>query len=176
MANLVYIATSIDGFIATKNNGLEWLERVENPSGSDFGYGAFMESIDALVMGRNTYDVVKEFEPWPYSKPVFVLTHRPLDKVPQGVNLERIEGSAQSIVTQLKEHGHVKLYIDGGQTINFFLEADLIDEMIISTVPVLLGNGIRLFRESSRVMQDFSINSVKSYDNALIKVHYLRKN
>ena len=140
----VFIATSLDGFIARPDGGLDWLpgDDVE-----EHGYDAFMASVDALVLGRNTFDVVLGFGGWHYgSKPVFVLTSRPLPAPPPaGAVLEALRGSPQEIVAQLEARGLKHVYVDGGMTVQQFLRAGLIQRLIITRIPVLLGAGIPLF-------------------------------
>lgn len=142
----VYIATSLDGFIADRDGGLDWLHAIPNPSGDDFGFAEFMAGIDALVMGRVTFETVLGFGAWPYDKPVFVvsntLTTLPASHVDRA---EIVRGTPEELVRDLVARGHARLYIDGGTTIRGFLEADLVDELIITQVPVLLGGGHPLF-------------------------------
>lgn len=147
MTNIVYIATSLDGYIAGKNNELDWLQDFPNPDGDDLGFADFMASIDALIMGRNTFEVVAGFDcDWPYNKSVFVLSNS-LKTVPSGFEdkVTLVQGELSDIVAQLNQQGLQRLYIDGGKTVQSFLQADLIDEMTITTIPVLLGEGISLF-------------------------------
>ena len=149
----VYIATSLDGFIARENGDLDWLpgsdgRGVEGDSNDDdLGYNAFMESVDVLVMGRNTYEMVLSFGRWPYgSKPVVVLSStltQLSDDVPQSVELRAC--SPTELVEELQQSGVKHLYIDGGKTVQGFLSADLIQEIIITRIPVLIGTGIPLF-------------------------------
>lgn len=144
MSNIVYIATSLDGYIAGPNNEMDWLHQVPNPDGSDFGFANFMANVDALVMGRNTFEMVLSFGvEWPYNKPVFVLSNT-LKSVPEGYQdkVFLVQGALPTVVEQLHQQGYQRLYIDGGKTVQSFLAEDLIDEMIITTIPVLLGAGI----------------------------------
>ncbi len=146
MKTSVYIATSLDGFIARPNGGLDWLG---SPSGDgeDYGYSAFMDSVDVLVMGRNTFDKVLSFGDWPYgSKPVVVLTSRSLD-IPETVSkhVETMSCSPYELVDRLAARGANHLYIDGANTIQRFLDAGLIQRLIITRIPVLIGSGIPLF-------------------------------
>lgn len=142
----VFIATSLDGFIARPDGNIDWLGE---PSGDeeDHGYEAFMASVDYLVMGRNTYEKVLSFGiPWPYTKPVIVLTNRPLEIADEmAASVEAMSGSPAEIVARLKERGASHLYIDGGKTIQDFLSAGLIQRLIITRIPILLGTGIPLF-------------------------------
>jgi dihydrofolate reductase len=145
MTGIVYIATSLDGFIARKGGGLDWLPAP--PDDDDLGFGAFFESIDALLMGRNTYDMVLSFGAWGYGDtPVFVLTHHAIDQ-PQdpAARVESMSGSPEEVVTQLSSRGLKNLYVDGGQTIQDFMQAGQIQRIIITRIPVLLGQGISLF-------------------------------
>jgi len=149
MTGIVYIATTLDGFIARKDGGLDWLPSPGEESESDSSFDTFLESVDALVMGRNTYDMVQSFGVWSYGdKPVFVLSHRPIDPPQDSVaRVEAISGTPGKIVSDLADHGLKNLYIDGGETIQEFLRAGEIHRIIITRIPVLLGEGIPLFGE-----------------------------
>lgn len=173
--NSVYLGVSLDGFIATKNGGLDWLDMVPNPQGNDMGFAAFMNRIDALIMGRATFEVVDGFEgDWPYSKPVFVLSNK-LRKLP--VKYEEkaflITGSPREILAELHGEGFRRLYVDGGHTIQQFLREDLIDEMILTQIPILLGDGIPLFGYLPKRLK-FSLQSSSVYLKQLVQSHYER--
>ena len=175
MRNFVYIATSLDGFIATNNGGIDWLMEIPNPQKSDYGYADFISQIDALVMGRKTFEKVLSFGgEWPYDKPVFVLSET-LSEIPEIVmgRVEFINGTIKDILKQLNEKGYNNLYIDGGKTIQSFLKEDLIDELIITTVPILLGDGYPLFSKLSESLK-FIHKKTDIYDNGLVKNHYSR--
>jgi dihydrofolate reductase len=145
----VFIATSLDGFIARPDGRIDWLDRANAlvPNGEDCGYAMFMSSIDALVMGRNTFEQVLAFAAWPYgTKPVHVLSTR-LTALPNGVPAT-VSLSAETparLVERLSTQGARHLYIDGGLTIQRFLRAGLIDELTITQIPILLGQGRPLF-------------------------------
>jgi dihydrofolate reductase len=146
MPNKVFIATSLDGFIAQADGDITFLDTYP-PQEEDMGYAEFISGIDALVMGRKTFEKVMSFGiEWPYSKPVFVWTQS-LQQLPENLpkNVSLISGNAESIHQKMNDAGLKNIYIDGGQTIQSFLQANLIDEITITTVPVLLGNGIALF-------------------------------
>jgi dihydrofolate reductase len=140
----VFIATSLDGFIARANGGIDWLPP---GGGEDHGYDAFIATVDALVIGRHTFETVLTFDTWPYStKPVFVLSTRPLPvPAPAGAVVERLSGDPRDIVSQLAARGVRHIHVDGGITIQRFLRAGLIQRLIITRIPVLLGDGIPLF-------------------------------
>jgi dihydrofolate reductase len=141
----VFIATSLDGFIARPDGSFDWLD--VPGANEEHGFTAFMASIDALVMGRNTFDVVAAMGEWPYGDtPVIVLTHRPLD-LPADLP-GRIEASSLApleLAGELDRRGLNRVYVDGGHTIRSFLDAGLVDRMTITTIPVLIGEGIPLF-------------------------------
>ena len=174
MANIVYIATSLDGFIATSDGGVDWLSEIPNPDQSDYGWADFMSRIDAIVVGRNTYEKVLTFDPWPYDKPVFVLSNS-LDRVADGVadRAEIVSGDLRTVIERLNKRGHRNLYVDGGKVIQSFLQEDLIDEMIITRVPVLLGGGIPLFDSLTRHLA-FSHVGTETFNDSLVKSHYTR--
>jgi dihydrofolate reductase len=174
--NSVFIASSIDGHIADKNNGLSWLDLLPEINQIDTGYNLFMSDVDALVMGRNTFETVLNFGiEWPYSKPVFVLSTT-LTSVPEHLQ-ERvflISGNPQSIVSQLHEKGFFKCYIDGGKTIQSFLKADLIDEIIVTTIPILLGGGPTLFGDLHQPLE-FKLKYQKEFLGEISQRCYVRK-
>ncbi|WP_417347388.1 dihydrofolate reductase family protein [Ferrimonas sp.] len=176
MSNILYIGTSLDNYIADSNGGLEWLTSLPNPEEEDFGFAEFMASVDALVMGRNTFETVCGFGgEWPYSKPVFVLS-RTLTTLPDSLQEKAalIQGSPQEVTRKLNDKGFQRLYIDGGQTIQSFLEADLIDEIIVSQLPVLLGGGTPLFGDLTRPLWFELLNS-EVLLGAITKHHYRRR-
>ena len=142
MKATVFVGASLDGFIARADGGLDWLPH----DAEDHGYDAFIATVDALVMGRNTYDTVLTFGTWPYAeKPVFVLSSRPLSPAPPGAVVEQMAGEPADIVSRLSGRGLGHLYVDGGITIQRFLRAGLIQRLVITRIPVLIGTGIPLF-------------------------------
>jgi len=172
MTNSVYIATSLDGYIATSNGDIEWLNNFPNPTGSDFGYHEFIDGIDAIIMGRKTFGMVSTFSPWPYNKKVFVLSHTMKEIRPDLVDqAELVSGDVKTIVKKLHKAGYHNLYIDGGKAIQSFLKKDLIDELIISKIPILLGEGIPLFSADHPMMR-FEHCSTEVFEGGLVKSHY----
>ena len=174
MTNYVYIATSLDGFIATGDGGLDWLNEIPNSEKSDFGYAEFMRGIDAIVMGRKTFEKILAFDAWPYDIPVYVLSKSKIS-TPDELDdkVEIITGNPKKVVDQLNELGHQNLYIDGGITIQGFLEEDLIDKMIITRVPVLLGEGIPLFGKLTQRLY-FKHEKTEFLNEILSKSYYTR--
>jgi dihydrofolate reductase len=162
----VFCAMSLDGYIARKDNNLDWLMGSDPDAAGgpppDSGYNEFIASVDYVVLGRNTFDVVLKMMPdrWFYSKPVVVLTHRPLDLPPIAKGkAEAAKGTPREIVAMMEKRGAKRLYIDGGQTIQEFLNAGLIDDLTIGHIPVLIGEGIPLF---GRVPKDIKLQIVSS--------------
>ncbi|MFC4994160.1 dihydrofolate reductase family protein [Rubritalea tangerina] len=175
MANFVYIAASLDGYIATEDGGVEWLDCVPNPEGSDLGFAAFMERVDALLMGRNTFEKVVSFGVWPYEKPVFVLSAS-LKQVPEGYEgkVDLVSGALAEVIGKLEGKGFKKLYVDGGKLIQSLLREDRVDRLIVSRIPVLLGSGISLFGELSEPLHWQHIKSDVLLGE-IVKSEYLRK-
>ncbi|HQR17979.1 MAG TPA: dihydrofolate reductase family protein [Gemmatimonadales bacterium] len=139
----VFVGTSLDGFIARPDGAFDFLP---TDGGEPHGYEEFMATVDALVMGRKTYETVLGFHAWPYGdRPVIVLSSRPLAPAPPGASVERMSGNPADIVAQLAARGIGHIYVDGGMTIQRFLAAGLIQRVIITRVPVLIGVGISLF-------------------------------
>jgi dihydrofolate reductase len=174
MANFIYIAASLDGYIADADGGIEWLEGIPNPDQSDFGFADFLAKIDAIVMGRKTFEKVLTFPKWPYIKPVFVMTNS-LFRIPSHLagKVSFLNREPGNIIKSLAQKGYRNLYIDGGITIQGFLKENLIDEMIITTIPVLLGNGIPLFG-SLPERQDFILCKSEIIGASVVKNHYKR--
>ena len=163
----VYIATSLDGFIARADGGLDWLSLVEAP-GEDYGFAAFLGGVDTLVLGRATYDAVLGFGQWPYvGKRCVVLTHRPLAS---RHGEEAWSGPASELASRLSEEGARRVYVDGGAVIGQFLDAGLVTELTLSVVPVLLG-GVRLFGPRDR---DVRLELVRSagFPSGLVQSEY----
>lgn len=144
MHTTVYIAMSVDGFIARKNGDVDWLGAPTPEAMEDFAQ--LMASIDCVVIGRATYEKVRSFGEWPYTKPVVVLTSRDLE-IPSDLigSVQTLSGSVREVGDELASQGFEKLYIDGGRTIRSFLNERLVDRLVLTTAPVLLGEGVPLF-------------------------------
>lgn len=145
----IFIATSLDGFIARKDGSIDWLDRINQtvPVGVDGGFADFLASVDALVMGRNTFEQVLSFNNWPYGqKTVIVLTTKPLE-IPEHLKTTVLisRESPSALLLRLEHIGIKHVYVDGGLTIQSFLKEGLINEMTITLAPVVLGEGKPLF-------------------------------
>lgn len=170
MANRVFIAASLDGYMARRDGSLDWLTRIEAPAREDYGYAAFMEAIDAVVMGRKTFESVLGLGEWPYAKPVFVLS-RTMRSAPAGVKAEIVSGEPIGLVASFRERGYENLYVDGGNAIQGFLRAGLIDQFVVTFIPVLLGAGIRLFGDLPRTVA-LAHEETKTWANGLVQIRY----
>ena len=165
----VFIATSLDGYIARQDGGLDWLPVDAEPH----GYDEFIATVDAIVIGRKTFETVLSFNAWPYGKkPVVVLSTTMSElKVPDGAVCDLMAGKPRDIVTQLAQRGMRHLYIDGGITIQRFLREGLIQRLIITHIPMLLGSGIPLFGALS---SDIRLEHVgtRSYPSGMVQSEY----
>ena len=166
----VFIATSLDGFIARPDGTFDFLSLVEQPD-EDYGFAEFFATVDALVIGRNTYETALGFPEWPYAgKRCIVLTHRE----PTSLHGEQFfAGAASGLVEQLALVGVQRVYVDGGADIRDFLAAGLIDDLTLSIVPVLLGKGIPLFGAEVPELR-LQLESSRQYLSGLVQLHYLR--
>jgi dihydrofolate reductase len=171
MSVSVFIGTSVDGFIARRNGDLDFLP----PGGGEpHGYVEFMAGIDALVIGRKTFETVLAFPAWPYGqKRVVVLSSRPinLSVVREGL-VEHMSGEPSQVVAKLAASGAHHLYVDGGITIQRFLRAGLVERLIITRVPVLIGDGIPLFGTLPRDLRLRHIVT-RHYPSGLVQSEYV---
>jgi len=165
----VFVGTSLDGFIARSDGSYDFLP----PGGGEpHGYEEFMATVDALVIGRKTYDTVLTLDGWPYGeKPVFVLSTRALTLAPVGAVVERMSEAPAQIVAHLATRGIGHIYVDGGTTIQEFLRAGLIQRLTITRVPVLIGSGIPLF---GAIPRDIALKHVatRHFASGLVQSEY----
>lgn len=173
----VFIASSLDGFIAGEDHDLSWLpEGTEEEPLEDHGYSAFMASVGALLMGRSTYDVVRGFDvDWPYGEtPVLVATRRALDEDPPGT-VQALSGSIEVLVAQaLETAGGKDVYLDGGEIVRQALDAGLVDELIVTMIPVVLGKGHPLFAGVAR-RHHFEVADCQSFSHGLVQLRLVPK-
>lgn len=171
----LFIAISLDGYIAKPNDDLSFLKLVEK-EGEDYGYAEFTKTIDTLIIGRRTYDyVLKEIGLSHYDngkRAIYVITRTERPQVGRTIFYT---GNITKLVKQLKSEKGKNIYCDGGaEVINELLKHDLVDEFIISVIPVLLGNGTRLFKDG-RPEQTLEFIEVKTFETGLTQLHYKRK-
>ncbi|HZY02229.1 MAG TPA: dihydrofolate reductase family protein [Anaeromyxobacteraceae bacterium] len=163
----VFVGMSLDGFIAGPGGALDWLKPFE---GEEHGYQAFFDAVDAVVIGRGTYDVVLGFASWPYGKKrVFVLTHHPATARHGELFLG---GAPESVVARLAADGVRRAYVDGGAVVSQFLAAGLVDDLTLTLVPVVLGDGIRLF-QAPLPTRPFRLAGARTFPSGLVQVRYL---
>ncbi len=166
----VFVGVSVDGFLARPDGSFDFLPA---GGGEEHGYEAFFASVDALVIGRGTFETVLGFAKWPYGrKPVFVLSGRPLDlsKASDGV-VEQMAGEPKDVVAKLESRGIRHVYVDGGVTIQRFLRAGLIQRMVVTRVPVLIGAGIPLFGPLDRDIRLEHLGT-RQYESGLVTSEY----
>lgn len=164
---------SVDGFIAKQEGDISFLSQVEK-EGEDYGYSRFLESIDTIILGRKTYDKILSMGiEWPYgSRVVYVLTRSPK---PNSGRLHFYSGDLSDLMLNLKCKEGKHIYCDGGaETIHQLLIDDLIDEMIISIIPIMLGDGIPLFKGEFKEKK-FKLEGAESFEKGLVQVHYIRE-
>jgi dihydrofolate reductase len=170
----VFIATSLDGFIARANGDLDWLTGAESgATEQDYGYQEFINTVDTIVLGRNTFELVLTFDTWPYSgKKVVVLSSKP-NAIPPHLTdyVEWLSLPPQHLVERLTAQGATHLYVDGGKTIQGFLNAGLIDELTITRVPVLIGTGVPLFGPLNRDIRLTHI-ATRQFENGFVQSNY----
>lgn len=173
MSNKVFIATSLDGYISTKDGDITWLTDFPNPKNSDGGFSKFIEGVDAIVMGRNSYEKVLSFDcEWPYTKKVFVLSNNLKQPEPSlNEKVEIIRGGLNEVVKSLNSKGYKNLYVDGGNVIQGFMKLGLIDELTITQIPIILGEGIPLF--SKLPLTRLKHLNTEVFDNGMVQNHYI---
>lgn len=175
----VFIAASLDGLIARPDGSLDWLMQAQAtaPAGEDFGYAGFMAGIDALVMGRKTFETVLGFDPWPYGeRPVWVLSRRPALHIPTRLqpSVQHSRTSVDELLNQLAQHGMRRVYLDGGELIQACLYEDLVDRITVTTVPLLLGQGRRLWGPLPADRR-WTLEGSRHWDCGLVQSCYARR-
>ena len=169
----VFIATSLDGFIARTNGDIEWLISRDDPK-EDHGYNDFIKNIDGIIMGRGTFEKALTFDSWYYTVPVVVLSKTlTASDVPEHLKdkVQISNLSPRDLMSQLEKKGWRKVYIDGGQTIQSFLREKLITDLVITTAPVLIGEGLRLF---GSLIEDIPLIHTKTqaFPSGLVQSEY----
>ncbi|NTV23556.1 MAG: dihydrofolate reductase [Nanoarchaeota archaeon] len=170
-----FMATSLDGFIARKDGSLDWLDHANAlvPKGEDCGYSEFIEDIDVIVMGSRTFGKVLSFPEWPYGKRrLIVLSSKSLE-IPKHLKgtVSCSRETPEALAKRLKAEGAKNIYVDGGLTFQSFLKAGLVHEFTVTIIPVLLGDGIRLF---GGIPEDISLDllSEKHYGFGFVQLRY----
>lgn len=171
----VYIATSLDGFIAKPDGDIGWLMESGIPGDKeDYGYADFISSVDCLVMGRNTYEKVLSFPEWPYDKKVILLSNTLTDdEIPEKIKekVKLFKGTLQELISYLARNKKSRVYIDGGKTIQSFLANGFVTDITLTRIPILLGSGISLF---GALPKEIKLNhiSTKSFPSGFVQSVY----
>jgi dihydrofolate reductase len=170
---ILYIAMSLDGFIAKTDGDISFLSAVEK-EGEDYGYSKFIESVDTIILGRKTYDKILSMGfdlPYYGNRSVYVLTR---SSQPDSGTIQYYSGNLPDLISHLKSVEGKNIYCDGGaETVHQLIQNDLIDEVIVSIIPVLLGDGICLFKGGSQEKK-LQLMSEKSFEKGLVQIHYIR--
>lgn len=169
----VFIATSLDGFIARKDGNIDWLMSRDDSS-EDHGYDNFIKEMDGLIMGRGTFEKVRDFEPWPYTLPVVVLSSKLVHKdVPEKLvgKVRFLNLGPLEVMKLMEREGWKKVYVDGGRVIQSFIREKLIEDIVITRVPVLIGEGIPLFGALTED-QAFKHLETKVFPSGLVQSQY----
>jgi dihydrofolate reductase len=164
----VFIATSLDGFIARADGSIDWLAAVERP-GEDYGIAKFYGSVDTLVMGRKSWETALGFAEWPYANMRVVVMSRHPREARHGETFHA--GPAAELVAALGRDGARRVYVDGGETIRAFLAAGLVDELTVSVIPVLLGAGVPLFGDGVPETR-LTLRESRAYESGLVQSRY----
>lgn len=173
---ILYISMSLDGFIATNDDDLSWLSCIEK-EGEDYGYQSFTQSCDTYIVGKKTYDVILELtggifpqiEMFPEN---YIITRQ---EIPSQKNLTFYNGDIEKLIYDLKSKTGKNIYCDGGaEIVKLLMEKDLIDEYIISVIPIFLGDGKRLFKGGIYQQQNLKAHPIKQFDSGLIQLHYTK--
>ncbi len=173
----VFIATSLDGYIARPSGAIDWLVEGWPEVGHDYGFAEFMETVDGMVMGRGTFDKVKTFDTWLYKKPVVVMSRTLRNEdIPSelGGKVRLSDAEPAQLMAELDREGWKRVYVDGGKIIQSFLRDGLIRDFVLTRIPVLLGEGIPLFGAHAK---DIRLSHLKttSYESGFVQSLYAVK-
>ncbi|MBA3237146.1 MAG: dihydrofolate reductase [Parachlamydiaceae bacterium] len=164
----IYIATSIDGYIARQDGSLDWLDRVGGFD-DDYGFQKLLDSIDAVILGRNTYEIAATVQDWPYKGKRIIVLSNTLKTVRSEAEL--FQGDLTQLVNNLHADGIKHVWIDGGVTVSQFLNLQMVDSMTLSVIPVILGSGMPLFSAIGKELS-CSLSSSQSYPSGLVQLNY----
>ena len=166
-----FLAQSLDGYIARRDGSIDWLSCVDRP-GEDYGYRAFFATMDAMVVGRGTWDKAHTLGAWPYAgKRCVVFTHRPADAGQATHDAIFVQGEPSPVLSHLHRVGVRRAYVDGGQLIRQFIAAGLLDELSVFVVPILLGEGLPLFTAGGPE-RPLALEATHAYDSGLVHLRY----
>ncbi|GAB4336339.1 MAG: dihydrofolate reductase family protein [Calditrichia bacterium] len=172
MKLVAYLAVSLDGYIADAEGSVDWLNNLPKPEGSDLGFSDFLSTIDAILMGANTFRTVQSFGMWPYTKPVFVLSHH-IKKIPDGFTgkIQLVKGELKAVLRNIADKGFKNIYVDGGTVVQNCIAQNILDELIITHAPISLGGGIPLFPTGVGIL-NYEHLSTELPGAGFVKSHY----
>lgn len=171
---ILYIAQTIDGFIASEDGGVEFLDAFQDPK-LDYGYRSFLSSVDVILMGSNSYELVKTFGDWEYPNNRSIVFTKQSLQADEVNKIQFTNANPADVITKLKETETKDIWLMGGaKLLQSFLQKKLVDKMIITTVPVLLGSGISLFVPTKKKLQSWKIETLKKYPNSVVQAIYTR--
>lgn len=170
----VFVATSLDGFVARTDHQLDWLEQADSDATTDFGYERFIRQVTTIVMGRKTFEKVLSFPEWPYSNQRLIVLSSTLTEVPAELadSVQLFNGDVRELATLLDSEGEQHLYVDGTHAIRDFISAGLMTDLIITTIPILIGDGIALFHHSLTKDKPLKHISTDVFSNGFVQTHY----
>lgn len=163
----VFIAMSLDGYIAGINNELDWLTSASN-SAEDYGHDSFINTVDAILMGSNTYEVVSKFPEWTYKKPVIVISSKTITLS----NAVCFNGALNDVDSYMQQANYQRIYVDGGITISKLIRAEKISSLIITVIPIILGNGIKLFTDLDQSV-GLKLSESKTFASGVVQLKYI---
>ena len=169
-----FIATSLDGFIARKDQSIDWLENASSDATEDYGYESFIQSVSAVVMGRNTFQKILSFPEWPFPSQRVIILSNSLTSVPDelGENVQLYNGEITELVGLLDAEGEQHIYVDGSRTIQSFISANLLTDITITTLPILIGEGISLFGPLEKDVKLTHVTT-QAFQNGFVQSKYL---
>ena len=170
----VFIGTSLDGYIARPDGDIGWLNEAEPIEGDDDGgYTDLFASVDALAMGRGTFQKVLEFDSWPYGEKEIIVLSRTLTEIPEKLrkSVKTDSSSPQEFIDKISKNGYQRIYLDGGQVIQSYLREGLVDDMTITTIPVLIGKGLPLFGSLKKDVK-LKLLASRSWQNGFVQSKY----
>lgn len=169
-----FIATSVDGYIARLNHDIDWLHSSESVENEDYGYDAFMSSVTVVVMGRKTFQKILTFDQWPYTKQRIIVLSNTLKENISHITeeVEFFDGSVNDLIDLLALEGEHHVYVDGSIAIQSFIAENLLNEITITTIPILLGEGIPLF--GGGFFEDVKLDHIetKAFANGFVQTNY----
>lgn len=172
-----FIATSLDGYIARPDQSIDWLENATSDATEDYGYEDFMSNITSVVMGRKTFQRILTFPEWPFQHQRVIVLSKTMKEVPPSLrdSVQLFDGTSTQLVEILEAEGDTHIYVDGSRAIQSFISEGFLTDIILTTLPILIGDGISLFGDLPRDVHLDHV-STRAYQNGFVQSHYMFKN